>query len=233
MSADVRAAIAAILCLCLATVAQAADPIIEKQNCFHDQTVEYDTWLGRLKQGNPELDPYFDRMTSREEFERYKRELDCQWILYASSDGLLVNGYMMVPAQARAEGRRLPVIIYNRGGNTNFGAMTFGRLLNEFAPLALRGYVVIGSQYRGLRSSLMGPTPDLGRDEFGGKDVDDVMALFGIIDSLPYADPKRIGLYGWSRGGMESFLVARRTPRVSAMVVGGPLLDFADVLEYQ
>ena len=225
------ALVKALLALCLSLPVGAADLIVGHQDCFSDDFAEYDTWIAGLQKRDPKFNPQDKRVLSRESFDRYKRDIDCRWILYRSADGQLVNGFLLSPSQGKESGRRLPVIVFNRGGNGAFGAMVFGQLLNELAPLSTRGFVVIGSQYRGLRTRLLGPGREPGNDEFGGKDVDDVMALFDIVDSLPYADPQRIGLFGWSRGGMESFLVARQTKRVSTVVVGAPLLDLVDALK--
>lgn len=72
------------------------------------------------------------------------------------SDGLKIKGFVATPKN----GKNLPVMIYNRGGNREFGS------LDEFeiywmAKYANWGYVVIGSQYRGCCGSE-------GKDEFGG-----------------------------------------------------------------
>jgi dipeptidyl aminopeptidase/acylaminoacyl peptidase len=221
------------LCLCLSIPAAASDLIVERQGCFSGEFAEYGIWMEGLAKRNPNFDPNDKRVIGRETFDRYKRELDCQWILYRSTDGQIVNGFLIVPKQTRESAQRLPVVIFNRGGNGTYGAMVFGRILSDLAPLSTRGFIVIGSQYRGLRTQMLGPGRDPGKDEFGGKDVDDVMALFDIIDSLPNADSKRIGLYGSSRGGMESFLVARRTQRASTMVLIAPVLDLFDLREFR
>lgn len=126
------------------------------------------------------------------------------------SDGLKIKGFVAAPKN----GKNLPVIIYNRGGNREFG------MLNEFeiywmAKYANWGYVVIGSQYRGCCGSE-------GKDEFGGADVRDVLNLFPALAQISEADPDRIGMWGWSRGGMMTFLALAQNVKIRAAVIGAP-----------
>jgi dienelactone hydrolase len=147
-----------------------------------------------------------------EHFGRYRQEIDYTKIKYLS-DGLSVGGYIVKPKNSH--GKRLPVIIYNRGGNRDIGLVDFETLYGLF-DLVSRGYVVAASQYRGCSESE-------GRDEFGGSDVNDVLNLVALIESLPYVDPSRIGMFGWSRGGMMTYIVLSRTDSIGAAVIGaGP-----------
>lgn len=136
-----------------------------------------------------------------------------QRITYLSG-GLRVRGYVAEPAG----GTRLPAVIYNRGGNREFGALNDSTAALLLGPLALRGYVVVASQYRGNAGGE-------GREEFGGSDVDDVLSLLPLLDAEPRVDATRIGMFGWSRGGMMTYLALARTRRIRAAVVGSGLAD--------
>jgi predicted acyl esterase len=83
------------------------------------------------------------------------------------------------------------------------------------------GYVVVGRQYRGAAGSE-------GKDEFGGADLNDVLNLFPFLDTLPMADPSRIGMAGFSRRALMTYPVLTKTNRIKgAMVAGGPVdMDF-------
>ena len=142
----------------------------------------------------------------------------CQRIFYAS-DGLRVAGYLVRPAAKpeATEQDRDPVIIFNRGGNREFGKLTLSSLFG-LVDLAQRGYAILASQYRGNDGGE-------GREEFGGADVHDVLNLIPLVDSLSYADPDRIGMFGWSRGGMMTYLALKQTDRIRAAVVGAGMAD--------
>jgi len=140
---------------------------------------------------------------------RANKSIECLRIRYMS-DGLQVVGYIVRPR--RTSQRGYPVIIYNRGGFGEMGKIDTWNLL-DFYQLAAEGFVVLASQYRGNDGGE-------GREELGGRDVDDVLNLWSTAASLPYADVQNVFLYGLSRGGMMTFLALKRgaSPRAAAVV---------------
>ena len=130
------------------------------------------------------------------------------------SDGLIVKGYLSMPKS----GGKYPCIIFNRGGNRNFGALDDERLIRFFSVVSSWGYVVIGSQYRGN----MGGE---GKEEFGGSDVNDVLNLVPALSHVEKADTTRMGMYGWSRGGMMTYLALTKTNRMRAAIIGSGMAD--------
>jgi dipeptidyl aminopeptidase/acylaminoacyl peptidase len=136
------------------------------------------------------------------------------------SDTLKINGFLIEPKN----GNKLPTIIFNRGGNREFGALTIGLLIEWVAPIAKEGYIIVASQYRGNSGSE-------GKDEFGGQDVNDVLNLIPIIDNMPRADTTRIGMYGWSRGGIMTYLALTKTNRIKAAIIGGAPTDLLTLLD--
>src|SRR5690606_29369850 len=58
-----------------------------------------------------------------------------------------------------------------------------------------------------------------GKEEFGGKDVHDVLNLLPLLNEIPKADTSRIGMEGTSRGGMMTYLAMKNTKRLKAAVV--------------
>ena len=131
------------------------------------------------------------------------------------SDNLKIKGFSISPKKKG----RYPVIIYNRGGSYDFGAITLPMMLFHLGELASKGYVILCSQYRGNSGSE-------GQEEFGGNDVNDVLSLIDLVSEFEYADPERIGMYGWSRGGMMTYIALPQTNRIKAAVIGGAVSDF-------
>lgn len=137
------------------------------------------------------------------------------------SDGLKVKGYLIEPT---APGPH-PCIIFNRGGNRDFGMITDGLLLRYLVPMASWGYVVVASQYRGVDGGE-------GHEEFGGADVNDVLNLLPLLAQVPSADTTRVGMVGGSRGGLMTYLALTRTTRIKAAVVLAGMADaFRSVAE--
>jgi len=61
--------------------------------------------------------------------------------------------------------------------------------------------------------------------EYGGADVDDVLNLIPVLESVPRADTGSIGMIGASRGGMMTYLALTKTNRIAAAVVNSGLAD--------
>ncbi len=130
------------------------------------------------------------------------------------SDGLRVKGYLVVPI---GDGP-FPCIISNRGGNREFGAISNVIAVSRLGRMAQWGYAVVASQYRGVAGGE-------GTEEFGGADVDDVLNLIPLLESLPEADATRIGMWGGSRGGLMTYLALTKTDRILGAVVSSGASD--------
>ena len=154
-----------------------------------------------------------DMRTSMPEVDSVLAEVKVYRITYLS-DGLKVKGFLAEPARAG----RYPSIIYNRGGNREFGKIGPGQLLFYVVNLARWGYVVVASQYRGNDGGE-------GQEEFGGADVNDVLNLLPVLEQVPSADTARIGMFGGSRGGLMTYLALTRTTRIKAAVVQAGMTD--------
>ncbi|RKZ16528.1 hypothetical protein DRQ50_06015 [bacterium] len=149
----------------------------------------------------------------------YLADVTMDEITYVS-DGLRVEGHLIVP---RAPGPH-PCVVYNRGGNREFGANSPLRVAYRLARFASWGYVVVASQYRGNAGGE-------GQEEFGGADVADVLNLIPLLESLnDEADAARIGVVGFSRGGMMTYLALAQTDRFKAAVIGAGVADSRTVI---
>ena len=155
-------------------------------------------------------------LVSREEFERRRAYVgfECRRITYLS-DGLKVVGFLWKPQDTA--GKQFPLIIFNRGGNREFGKLTPWFRLGFYAYVS-NGFVVLASQYRGNDGGE-------GREEYGGADVRDVLHLIPLARSLGYIDMHNVFMLGWSRGGMMTYLALQHNMPVNAVAVGGGLTD--------
>lgn len=90
----------------------------------------------------------------------------------------------------------------------------YGYMYEYFSPYVVeatrRGYVVIAPEYRG--STGYG-SPYYETLDYGGADVGDVLTAHDHVKQMPIVDPERIGIIGWSRGGMMTLLAAEREPQ--------------------
>lgn len=136
------------------------------------------------------------------------------YLLKYNSRGSEIDGFLVKP---KAEGK-YPCIIFNRGGIGKKGDINMEDALFKLGIIAAHGYVVIASRYRDKSANN-------DTDEFGGKDVDDVLNLIPVLSELEYADTSRIGMFGMSRGGMMTYLALARTEKIKAAVTVSGMTD--------
>ena len=202
----------------------------EPKIIFNNQA-ELEKLEGVLNVQKIELDSeYFDwakKNLDPKEFEKIKTNHESLEIFKFSyiSEGLTIGAYMWIPKNVN---QKLPLTIWNRGGTKKDGSNgneqgKRGPLYSSFpCELAKLGSVVVGSEYRGGIDSE-------GADEWGGRDVDDVVRLHDIIKKSPTVISEKSVVVGWSRGGMMSYLLASKEPWVKAVVslAGGADLEMA------
>lgn len=171
------------------------------------------------KEGVTLHDTLKQRLSKAPNFESIQKETELFKITY-ESDGLKINGYLAKP---KTDGS-YPVIIYNRGGNRDFGALDDLRASYFLQTIAHWGYVVVASNYRGGGGSE-------GMEEFGGKDVNDIHNLIPLVANIKEADTTRMGVYGWSRGGMMTYRALSETCKFKAAVIGAGMANSSRNIE--
>lgn len=153
----------------------------------------------------------------KERYEEWRKvdkdQVACKFFTYMVDD-IPVTGFYLLPRNIDIS-NLLPVI-FNRGGNADSAIQT-PYFYDKLADFSARGFLVIGSFYRGATINGVS-SPYRLTDQFGGEDVNDVLALLPIIDSFKGMAKKKVGIWGVSRGGMMAFLAAKRSGRFSAIV---------------
>ncbi len=89
-----------------------------------------------------------------------------------------------------------------------------GHLYEHYIPYVrnatARGYVVVAPEYRG---SIGYGRAFYDAIDYGGAEVDDVATAVEVLEErYPHVDPSRIGIVGWSHGGMIATLAVFRNP---------------------
>jgi dipeptidyl aminopeptidase/acylaminoacyl peptidase len=130
---------------------------------------------------------------------------------------------------SRLGGLEIPVFVFRPLENRMRGARGHaalvwvhpdirGRVYPYYIPYVrdavARGYVVIAPEYRG---GLGYGQAHYDAIDYGGAEVDDVLTAVDYLKSkAPEVDPARIGIIGWSHGGMITILAATREPKTFA-----------------
>jgi dipeptidyl aminopeptidase/acylaminoacyl peptidase len=132
-----------------------------------------------------------------------------------SKDGTVVNGLLTKPAAYQA-GKRYPTLLYIHGGPNGQDdyAFNFDR---EF--FAAHGYVVLEINYRGSSGRGEAFQKAIFAD-WGNKEVVDLLGAVDEAVRMGIADPDRLGLGGWSYGGILTNYTIATDPRFKAAVSG-------------
>ena len=124
-----------------------------------------------------------------------------------SADGTLVSGMLYQPAGAMT-GAKLPLILFIHGGPVGQDAFDFD-LSRQM--LAGGGYAVAAVNYRGSSGRGVAYSKVISGD-WGNKEVVDLHGAIDWLVKTGVADPARLGVAGWSYGGiLTDYLVASDT----------------------
>ncbi|HEX9188981.1 MAG TPA: S9 family peptidase, partial [Vicinamibacteria bacterium] len=137
-----------------------------------------------------------------------------------SRDGTVVDGFLTLPP-GHAAGRRVPAILRIHGGPAAQFSTAFE---TEWQVLAARGYAVIAANPRGSTGRGTAYSRAIWAD-WGNRDFEDVMAAVDHAVAAGVADPDRLGVGGWSYGGILTDYVITKTTRFKAAVSGSSIAN--------
>ena len=136
-------------------------------------------------------------------------------VSFNSKDGTEIEGFIIKPP-GFIEGKRYPTILNIHGGPQSQYDFSFQF---EAQLYAANGYLVVHPNPRG--STGYGQEFCLGIwQDWGGPDYDDVMAAVDDAIERGWADPDRLGVGGWSYGGILTNHVITKTDRFKAAITG-------------
>ena len=135
-------------------------------------------------------------------------------VSYTAKDGNVVNGLLARPANAPAG--KLPTVLYIHGGPDGQDDYSFD---STREILAANGYAVLQMNYRGGSGRGTKYQKAIYAD-WGNLEVVDLLAgVDGVIKS-GVADPNRLGICGWSYGGILTDYTIATDTRFKAAISG-------------
>ena len=137
-------------------------------------------------------------------------------IAVKSRDGTPIHGFVLKPADYRA-GIRYPTLLRIHGGPVWQFYHDFAYL--DWQVFAAQGYVVVGVNPRGSSGRGEKFATAIFAD-WGEKDGDDVLAAVDHLVAAGIADADRLGVGGWSYGGILTNQVIARDRRFKAATSG-------------
>lgn len=138
-----------------------------------------------------------------------------EYVKFKSKDGTTVAGYLYKPLDYVA-GKKYPTILHPHGGPVGAYYGDF----NHFPQLlAANGYVVLEPNPRGSSGYGQNFCKAIFAD-WGNKDYQDDMAMVDYAIAQGVADPDKLGVGGWSYGGISTDFIIAQTTRFKAAISG-------------
>ncbi|MCM2255356.1 MAG: prolyl oligopeptidase family serine peptidase [Vicinamibacteria bacterium] len=138
-----------------------------------------------------------------------------------SKDGTKIDGFLVRPPFAKP-GEKLPTILRIHGGP----AMQFSTAFEmEWQMLAAQGYAVVAANPRGSTGYGTAFSRAIWAN-WGRVDFEDVMAAVDHVVAMGVADPERLGVGGWSYGGILTNYVITQTTRFKAAISGASEVNY-------
>jgi len=143
-------------------------------------------------------------------------------ISFKSKDGAEIHGMVVKPPSFEA-GKKYPTLLWIHGGpnGQDDHALEFSLYPLQFERqlLAAQGYVVLAVNYRGSSGRGSEFTRSIFAD-WGNKEVADLLGGIDYAVAKGIADPDRLGIGGWSYGGILTDYTIASDPRFKAAISG-------------
>jgi dipeptidyl aminopeptidase/acylaminoacyl peptidase len=147
-----------------------------------------------------------------------------EYVHFKSKDGTPVSGYLYKPLDY-VSGKRYPTLLIPHGGPVWAYYAEFSHLAQLYAA---NGYAVLFPNPRG--------SSGYGQDyckaiyaDWGNKDFQDDMAMVDYAIEQGIADPDKLGVGGWSYGGISTDFIITQTTRFKAAISGAGAAEFSSL----
>ncbi|MDZ7807714.1 MAG: S9 family peptidase [Gracilimonas sp.] len=144
-----------------------------------------------------------------------KKMAQMEEIRFNSEDGTPIEGFMVTPAEYERN-EKLPTILWIHGGPVAQYEHSFSFIPQLYAA---NGYAVLLINPRGSSGYGQAFSEVLFAD-WGNKDFEDVMAGVDHAIEKGVADPNKLGVGGWSYGGILTNYVITKTDRFKGAISG-------------
>jgi len=143
------------------------------------------------------------------------RLAQADYVHFKSKDGTSVSGYLYKPVDY-APGKKVPTLLNPHGGPVGQYSASFYHLAQLYAA---NGYAVLLPNPRGSSGYGQKFCEAIFAD-WGNKDFQDDMAMVDYAVAQGIADPEKLGVGGWSYGGMSTDFIIAQTTRFKAAISG-------------
>jgi dipeptidyl aminopeptidase/acylaminoacyl peptidase len=141
---------------------------------------------------------------------------------------LIIRAYTFIP-KSLDKSKKQPLIVFcHHGIHANEDTSD----AHVFRELLQQGYSIVASDYRGSTGYGRGFYEDI---DYGGREVDDVyIGMTWMLENYSFLDAKRVGIIGWSHGGLITLMNIFAHPKDYAVAYAGvPASDLVARMGYE
>jgi len=141
---------------------------------------------------------------------------------------LRLSAYVFIPKNLDRS-KKQPLIVYPHGGvHSNFGTDATNRL----REMLEQGYTVVAPEYRGSTGYGGGFYRAI---DYGGLEIEDTYAARNfMLENYDFLDENRVGIVGWSHGGLHALMNIFEHPDAYAVAYAGvPVSDLIARMGYK
>ncbi len=146
------------------------------------------------------------------------------YVHFKSKDGTQVSGYLYKPLDF-VPGKRYPALLIPHGGPVWAYYAEFSHLAQLYAA---NGYAVLFPNPRGSTGYGLDFCKAIYAD-WGNKDFQDDMAMVDYAIEQGIADSDKLGVGGWSYGGISTDFIITQTTRFKAAISGAGAAEFSSL----
>ena len=148
--------------------------------------------------------------------------------LPGAANPLIIRAYTFIPKNLD-KSKPQPLIVFAHQG---IHANSDTRDAHIFRELIQQGYSIISSDYRGSTGYGRGFYEQI---DYGGREVNDVyLGMQWMLENYSFLDPKRVGIVGWSHGGLITLMNIFQHPQAYAVAYAGvPASDLVARMGYE
>jgi dipeptidyl aminopeptidase/acylaminoacyl peptidase len=147
-----------------------------------------------------------------------------EYVHFKSKDGTAISGYFYKPLDY-VPGKKYPTLLIPHGGPVWAYYAEFSHLAQLYAA---NGYAVLFPNPRGSTGYGQEYCKAIYAD-WGNKDFQDDMAMVDYAIDQGIADPDKLGVGGWSYGGISTDFIITQTTRFKAAISGAGAAEFSSL----
>ena len=141
---------------------------------------------------------------------------------------LIIRAYTFLPKNLDRSKKQPLIVFCHQGIHANEDT----RDAHVFRELLQQGYSIVASDYRGSTGYGRGFYEAI---DYGGREVDDVhIGMQWMLENYPFLDASRVGIIGWSHGGLITLMNIFQHPKDYAVAYAGvPASDLVARMGYE